>query len=249
MATPRKHWFRVADSVALEPWTNDELALAIRLMAHLNTRWAREGRSPEDAGSSTLSPGILCSLAGCASLVRARRILRALAEHVSLTVEERGVYTLVAWRKYAEFQRLMSEPGANTAPKLPPPQSAPARRKTQEEKEAASPPAPLVSRPPEAARAAPELPEAPRAPGQTNGHTNGHPTRASPRMTLMPNALEDAEWERLVRLTARHGLSEDQLKYACRTVHGWSHSKLTKRADWVLVVMNAIRGGWALRGY
>jgi hypothetical protein len=42
VATPLKRWFRVADSVAREPWDNDTLAAVVRLMAHMNTRRSRD---------------------------------------------------------------------------------------------------------------------------------------------------------------------------------------------------------------
>jgi len=65
----------------------------------------------------------------------------------------------------------------------------------------------------------------------------------------MPDQLEDDEWDRLSRLVARHELTENQIKYACRTVYAWSQSGNKMKSDWVLTVMNAIRAGWALKGY
>lgn len=130
MATPRKHWFRVADSVAHEPWSNDVCATFVRLLAHLNTRWAREGRTAEEACHVVLSRGTAMQLTGSGSLARARSILRELATHVTLVIDEQGANTSVRWPKFAEFQRLESEHGAalkvHRFPALPSPQSAPA---------------------------------------------------------------------------------------------------------------------------
>jgi len=130
MATPRKAWFRVADSVAFEPWSNDVAATFMRLGAYLNTRWARDGRSAADAARVTLSPAVLCQLTGCAQVTRARRVLGELAAHVTLTVEAQGANTLIVWPKFSEFQRYESEPRAaretDGAPALPPPLDAPA---------------------------------------------------------------------------------------------------------------------------
>lgn len=130
MATPRKHWFRVADSLTQEPLTNDELASLIRLMGELNQRWARDGLSPQEACAIVLRPGDLMSCTGSGSLARARRIVHALATRVSLIIDEQGKNTRITWPKWSEFQRLQSDPGENSGKKSPPPQDA--RRKTQD---------------------------------------------------------------------------------------------------------------------
>lgn len=104
MATPMKRWFRVADSVTREPWSNDEAALFLRLLGHFNARRSRDRLPPNEASVVVLRPGELCSLAGCQSLARARRILDGLKTHVSLIVDERGAYTSVEWPKLPEFQ-------------------------------------------------------------------------------------------------------------------------------------------------
>ncbi len=82
MSTPRKRWFRVADSIGRESWDNDTLALCIRLMAHLNTRWARDGLDGEEAAMVTLRPGDLMEIAGCRRLDRARARLATLAGEI-----------------------------------------------------------------------------------------------------------------------------------------------------------------------
>lgn len=141
MATPRKHWFRVADSVAHEPWSNDVCATFTRLLAHLNTRWAREGRSADQACEVLLSRGTAMQLTGSGSLARARSILRELATSVTLVIDEQGTNTLLRWPKFAKFQRLESESGAeaepDASPALPSPQDAPAPaiRKTERKEE------------------------------------------------------------------------------------------------------------------
>ncbi len=125
MATPRKRWFRVGDSIAREPWDNDLVATAVRLLANMNTRWARDGLSPEQGCTIKLSAGQLMDLTGSGSLVRARRILRALAAHVTLGIYEEGTFTLVEWRKVADFQQWPSgsraDQGQNKPPTKPPP--------------------------------------------------------------------------------------------------------------------------------
>lgn len=106
MATKKqeRRWFKVADSVARERWSNDEAALFLRLLAHLNTRRIRDDLAPEEAVQVLLGPAELAHLAGCQSLVRARRTLGGLAVHLGLTWSARGADTLVAWPKVAEIQ-------------------------------------------------------------------------------------------------------------------------------------------------
>lgn len=89
MATPRKRWFRVADSIGRESWDNDTLALCIRLMAHLNTRWARDGLEGDEAAMVTLRPGDLMEISGCRRLDRARARLAALAGEILAEPEAR----------------------------------------------------------------------------------------------------------------------------------------------------------------
>jgi hypothetical protein len=156
VATPRKHWFRVADSVAHEPWSNDVCATFTRLLAHLNTRWARDGKSAEQACEVLLSRATAMQLTGSGSLARARSILRELATHVTLDVNEQGTNTLLRWPKFAKFQKLASESGAevetDAISALPPPQDAPSDAPARQEKNpqtpvAAAPVAPVADEP------------------------------------------------------------------------------------------------------
>lgn len=138
MATPRKHWFRVEDSIRGQGWDNDELAMAVRLMALLNTQWARNGiRDPDKACRITLSPGALADCAGCQSVVRARSVLRRLSMRSRLTFDESGADTSIYWPKYAEVQELrtprMPESSPDIARELPSPLPLPQTLpKTQE---------------------------------------------------------------------------------------------------------------------
>lgn len=146
MATPRKHWFRVADSIRNEPWTNDELAFMVRLMAELNTRWARNGLDWKSAYSIELNGTDLMALSGKHRVDVARKSAEHLADIASMSISHRGDITLISWPKYAEFQGLVprespeSRPLRNLPRKTPPqpqedrkrapsaPDSPPARR-------------------------------------------------------------------------------------------------------------------------
>jgi len=126
MATNRKAWFKVADSIGRDDLSNDELATLIRLMGALNTQWARDGLTAEESTSIVLRPVDLMALTGSRSLVRARRTIVHMRANVSLTVEEQGANTRIKWPKWASFQglttRKQGKPDPEIAPRLPPPQ-------------------------------------------------------------------------------------------------------------------------------
>ena len=60
MTTPRKHWFRVYSSIRHEEWSNDQLALVVRLMAEMKARWA-EGGGEDEASRVGLQPPGQCA--------------------------------------------------------------------------------------------------------------------------------------------------------------------------------------------
>lgn len=111
MASPRKRYFRVADQVLREGWPDDVLATAVRLMAYLNGRWARDGVADDAAGDALLTPADVLAVAGLASARRARERVLSLPRTASLTsleVEEvrrgRVTFVRVSWPKFATFQ-------------------------------------------------------------------------------------------------------------------------------------------------
>lgn len=65
----------------------------------------------------------------------------------------------------------------------------------------------------------------------------------------MPFPFHPQELERLLRLAAGDSRSLEEIRYASRTVRGWWLSRQQKRGDWVMVVLNAMRSGWALKGF
>lgn len=174
MATPRKHYFRVADSVLREPWTDSQLATLVRLMAYLNQRWARDGLTSAQACRATLSPQDLMSITRSKRLDSARLRLRYAADNVSITTRYRDEYTDVQWPKYAEFQGLPSEVGAESGqsrgsilPRELPrdfplrnPQSANTRSESDSEAARAS----QAARPPEKSAEPETAPDAPSTP-------------------------------------------------------------------------------------
>lgn len=144
MATPRKHWFKVADSIARDDLSNDELATMVRLLAMLNTQWARDGLDGEEAARIALRPVDLMACTGSESLVRARRIVGALKVKVGWTVDTIGKQTVISWPKSLEFQdwdsRKPGKSGGKSSPRVAPSETQDARRKTQDCEGALDPP-------------------------------------------------------------------------------------------------------------
>lgn len=58
-----------------------------------------------------------------------------------------------------------------------------------------------------------------------------------------------AEVEKLLRAAARDRRSMREVAYALQTVRAWAEANGRLRQDWAMVVVNAMRGGWGLRGY
>jgi hypothetical protein len=219
MATPRKNWFKVADSVAFEDWPNDVAATFLRLGAYLNTRWARDGRLAVDRGRTTVSSKILQQLTGSGSLARARRVLNELAAHVTLVIDEQGTSTVIEWRKYADFQG--TESGTGDADETVDPSAVPS-------------PSPISEPSPNQAKK--EEKRAPSAP-------------PAPRSCLCPDELSDHDLGLAMTWADGKGFSPTQLAYGWERVRAWSHGKGMKRIDWLAVLQNAMTDGWALKGY
>jgi hypothetical protein len=131
LATARKHWFRVADSVLRKPWSNDQLATLVRLMAYLNGRWAREGISSEDAGHAVISITDAMAITGKHRTDIARKSLECLADIASMSVQHRGDVVVILWHNYAEFQGMTSLKMPPPPPPPPPPPHTPIRRKNK----------------------------------------------------------------------------------------------------------------------
>lgn len=161
MATPRKHWFKVADALCREPLSNDALACAMRLMGWMNSRRARDERDAEDACKVVLRPADLMGIAGKGTLRSARAVLFGLAasgleasrpradigatsarypgDIGSISVRARGDLTEITWPNLAEFQGWTSESREKVSRELPSPTPTPTptpgEEKRREERE------------------------------------------------------------------------------------------------------------------
>lgn len=139
MATPRKHWFKVPDSIGDEDWDNDLLATLVRLQARMNTRWARNGLSADEASTILLTAGDAMTVTRRRSFARALQVLRRCSEAVTCTLLEERASVKFCWPKWPDFQGMASRELPESRPRAsresPPPQDAPARRKTQDAEE------------------------------------------------------------------------------------------------------------------
>jgi hypothetical protein len=128
MATPRKKYFTFFDEHAAAPASNDALAFVVRLLGHLNTRWARNGLDGEAAAVCVISRPKLAELAGCERHARAARVARESAACFGFTVLEEGVYYRIEAHKFASHQWPRSDSGAIAGPEDAPSASASASR-------------------------------------------------------------------------------------------------------------------------
>jgi len=123
VATPRKRWFKVADSILREDWDDATLATAVRLMAWLNQRWRRDAIDHDQAGSAVIGA------ADAMAITRKMRPLVALKSLASLPLaagwssasaslddDKRPTRVTLTWPKYADFQSDVARPSGNRRP-------------------------------------------------------------------------------------------------------------------------------------
>lgn len=168
MATPRKHWLRLYESMLDEPWDDATLAAVVRLMCWLNRRWARNGIAHEDAGKARIEMHELCSLMRRSRPATALALLRRCADAVTLAYTVCATSVEIDWPKFAILQEYgpRKTPGdrAVTTPSDSDSDSDSDSEKKEEEKSAArrssaakglsdrkAPPAPKAKRTPKLA--------------------------------------------------------------------------------------------------
>jgi hypothetical protein len=222
LATPRKHWFRVADAVLNKPWTNNELAALVRLMAYLNTRWARSGLDPDEACEADIPTVAVMQITGRGRADVARSSLERLAILAGISVEIKPEVCSIKWPKWAEFQEYRSRKRPGIARELPRPQTH-THTHTQEEKKKEP-----------AAAAAP--------PSQARGPGNG---KAKKSAFPEPFPL-DLRADLLTWAKARD-FTEQQVSDAIERVGDWAVSNGKLKASWVRTIQGAMREGWALQ--
>ena len=219
VATARKKWFKVADSLTQEPISNDHLATMIRLMGAMNQRWARDGLTAEESRTIALRPGDLMEVTGKGTLSSARATLQGAAEHVSMSVDADVSVTRITWPKWSEFQGIDSreqgssgeKPGRKTPPPHTQTQDAYADAKRREETVPSAPPS---------------------APKKARGK--------SPQVAF-PGAMTEDAWR---ELGEQHGVDPDHLYAAARD---WAAETDRRYAanGWRLAIGRALRDRWS----
>lgn len=104
MATPRKRWFRVAESILRDEMTVEQRSTFLGLLAWFNQRRARDGVRGSRAQEASIPPGDLLTITLQTTLDAAREFLRDVEKRFDLTIEERGAFTHVSWPMLAKFQ-------------------------------------------------------------------------------------------------------------------------------------------------
>lgn len=136
----RKAWFRVADSVLHDNFSNDQLAVWVRLLAAMNSRWARHGLTADEAGTIELSSREVALITGRFRRDVGEKSLRSLGDICGISIEREGELLRLSVPKFAEFQGLRSPkftrnepPSVDTPPPPPPPPPTPPIRKSSGE--------------------------------------------------------------------------------------------------------------------
>lgn len=146
MATPRKNWFKVPDSIAFDNLTNDELAGLIRLQGYMNARWARDGRKENERGRADLDSRLMMMITGKRRADVAAKSIERLANIGEMFIQHNADTIEIFWPNYAIFQESDSR-------KLPSPRLLQEQEQEQEEEgEKEAPPAPVADATPRAPR-------------------------------------------------------------------------------------------------
>ena len=103
MATPRKHWFRVADWV-LHEYPPEERGILVGFLAYANIRRARNSLTPEEASEVVIDASGMVAITGRKRLDKGRLILSKLLHNLSLTISYEADMTIVKWPKLSDFQ-------------------------------------------------------------------------------------------------------------------------------------------------
>lgn len=139
MATPRKHWLRLYESILDEDWDDATLATVIRLMCWLNRRWARNGIEHAKAGDAFVPTLQLMTICRQRRPERATARLTVVAQCVTMDVAPCAGGVNISWPKFSELQDYgpRHSPGDRvvTARSIPSPTPTPTPRREELRKE------------------------------------------------------------------------------------------------------------------
>lgn len=220
--TARKHWFKVPDAVLFEDWSDEQLAILIRLQAYLNVQWARGGKDDSERGTAVLRPAEMTLVTGRKRTDNAVVALRKLAGISDLTIEFPNGNAVISWPKYAEFQKSQTDkrPGKGHSGSG---SGSGSISKTPEERErAASPP--------------------------THAHASG-PTSSGPkdrkkpkaRRAPLPNPLTVQDREYVRQRSSEFSVDPAALEQA---LCDWAYGGGYEYVDWGRQLGVMLRGRW-----
>lgn len=65
----------------------------------------------------------------------------------------------------------------------------------------------------------------------------------------MPERWSEAQRAEIVAWAIKKRFCKEELQFATDTVRDWAEAKSIRRANWPAQLKNAMRSGWALRGF
>lgn len=217
MASPRRRWHKTPDSVWEEAFSNDVAAFLWRLSGYLNSRWASDRITHEQAATCVVTGQILCQLAGTQSVVKARRTASLVAGETSVRFEQLEKHYRLEWHKWAELQGSQSQVGEAAAQKPPPPKK---KKKKKKQGDSLS-----------------DL-----AKTEADAAAGGKPSRERRGLTKAPKQLPDDARDR-IRAMVREELPhlEPRLTELWKLCRDWHWGNGRTRRDWEAVFRNWLR--------
>ena len=119
MATPRKRWTIIENSLLREPWARETKLTMALLAVCMSDRWAADLLTAEQGTRALLSPGDLTSITGFTDQAKAISALKAVGKLVTLKLRQQANgFVHVHWPKLAKTQRWPARPPAEAGADL-----------------------------------------------------------------------------------------------------------------------------------
>ena len=248
MATQRKRWFRVGDSILREDWDDATLATVLRLCAWLNQRWARDGIPHAEAGFATIGEmdamkitNVKKPLTACKRLSNLPLLATLRGSQAELLKGSAGYKVKIEWPNFAEFQeygsRLPGSDGAVTS-LVTPPTNTPT--KTRQDKSTNT--SRDSAEPDPSVKPAKEKPQPSAFDVEMADLLTVEIYKSNPN-TKQITANRRKSWAEICRkMRTSDSLSEKQIRYALE----WVFTKANTEAECSFVVqsMQALRKKW-----
>lgn len=234
MATPRKHWCRLYDSILRENWDAQTGWTVVRLMAWLNQRWARDGIAHEEAGRALLGPLDIMLVTARRRPDVARTSLERLRDVLGITVERRGDNLWIDWPKFLELQDLGPRSPGRDRTVTAPSETSPVSETSPEEEDPQTPVAPAPAPPAAAGSGAPPLKL------EATGSAGKRPRKQ--RGTTAPESLsQDQRQQLLVWARDREDWAVQHLRDLEEACLGHHRARGNLMVDWYATVQTWVR--------